>query len=85
MNVNAPNTTYYPNGNKEFEFKPNVLGGQAGQYVYYDQDGKKLLSQNKSVDGHVGFEQDYNADGTAFSTTVTPPKGPSHTMVYGQR
>jgi antitoxin component YwqK of YwqJK toxin-antitoxin module len=84
MNVSAPTTTYYPNGNKESEFTPNGLGGQAGQYTYYDQNGKKLLSENRSVNGHVGFECDYRPDGSIGSTTVTPPHGAPRTMMYAQ-
>ena len=85
MNVTAPANTFYANGNKQFEFTPNELGGQAGQYMYYDENGKKLHSENKSADGHVRFEQDYNPNGTAFSSTVTDRNGASHTTVYGPR
>jgi antitoxin component YwqK of YwqJK toxin-antitoxin module len=82
-NVSVPVNTFYANGNKEFEFKPSGQGGQAGQYIYYDQNGKKLLSENRSVDGHVGFEQTFNPNGTGFSSTVTAPNGHSSTTVYG--
>ena len=85
MNVSAPGNTFYANGNKQFEFTPSGQGGLAGQYMYYDQNGKKLHSENRSVDGRVGFEQDYNRNGTAFSSTVTAPGGQSRTVVYGSQ
>jgi antitoxin component YwqK of YwqJK toxin-antitoxin module len=84
MNVSAPTTTCYPNGNKEFEFTPSGQGGQAGQYMYYDENGKKMLSENRSVNGHVGFECSYRPDGGIGSTTVTTPNGISRTMTYAQ-
>jgi antitoxin component YwqK of YwqJK toxin-antitoxin module len=87
MNVTAPTTapttTYYPNGQKQSEFTPNGLGGQAGTCMYYDDQGRKLLCEQKSVDGHTGFEKSFNKDGTTFSTTVTAPNGKSSTTVYG--
>jgi antitoxin component YwqK of YwqJK toxin-antitoxin module len=85
MNVSAPANAFYANGNKQFEFTPSGQGGQAGRYMYYDENGRKLYSENKSVDGHVGFEQSYNSNGTAFSSTVTAPNGNSRTVVYGSQ
>ncbi|GAB7524481.1 hypothetical protein [Paraburkholderia sp. 2C] len=85
MNVSAPVNTFYANGNKEFEFTPSGQGGLAGQYMYYDENGRKLHSENRSVDGHVGFEQNYNTNGTAYSSTVTAPNGNSHTTVYASQ
>jgi hypothetical protein len=85
MNVAAPVNTFYDNGNKEFEFTPSGQGGLAGKYTYYGQDGKKLVSENRSVNGNIGFEQDYNANGTAYSATITAPNGNSHTFVYGSQ
>jgi hypothetical protein len=85
MQVTAPTSTFYPNGQKEFEFTPSGQGGLAGQYVYYDTNGKKFHSENRSVDGHVGFERDYKPDGSTSSTTVTSPNGQSRTMFYGSK
>ena len=83
MNVSTLANTFYANGNKQLEFTPSGQGGQAGKYMYFDENGKKLHCENKSVDGHVGFEQDFNANNTAFSSTVTAPNGQSRTAVYG--
>ncbi|QYD71503.1 hypothetical protein KZJ38_31300 [Paraburkholderia edwinii] len=85
MNVTAPVNTFYANGNKQSEFIPNEQGGQAGEYIYYDENQKRIHSENRSVDGHVRFEHDYNRDGTTFSTTVTDRNGDSRTTVYGPR
>jgi hypothetical protein len=87
MSVSAPTSTssFYPNGQKQFEFTPSGQGGQAGQYTYYGKDGKKLLTENKSVDGRVGFEQDYNRDGSTYSTTISGANGAGRTMVYGPK
>jgi hypothetical protein len=82
-NVSAPSTSYYDNGQKQFEFTPNGLGGQAGTYQYFDQNGKLFLSELKSSDGHVGFERDANQNGTTYSTTVAPPRGEPRTVVFG--
>jgi antitoxin component YwqK of YwqJK toxin-antitoxin module len=83
MNV-SPTTTYYPNGQKEFEFIPNGQGGQAGQYLYYDDKGKRLLSENKTANGRVAFEMEYNPDGTASSTTIHSPNGDLRTTTYNK-
>ncbi|MFC0397433.1 hypothetical protein [Paraburkholderia rhizosphaerae] len=87
MNVSnippAPNT--YANGQKQVQFNPSGAGGQAGQYIYYDEDGKKILSQNKSANGHVGFELDYRKDGTIFSSTITGADNVDKTMIYGSK
>jgi antitoxin component YwqK of YwqJK toxin-antitoxin module len=80
--ASAPNTTFYANGQKQFEFQPSGQGGQAGQYSYYDENGKKFLSENKSANGRVCFEHEYNKDGTTSSTTIHDPNGGDHTTVY---
>ncbi|MDQ7978942.1 hypothetical protein QYH69_16965 [Paraburkholderia sp. SARCC-3016] len=73
----------YANGQSVYDFHPNGVGGQAGQYQVYDEHGTKRLNLNTSQDGHVGFAQSYNDHGVSQSTTIYGENGQAQTMSYG--